>query len=197
MMNWLHLNPVLYDWVVLPLLIFISRSCDVSLATLRNVFIARNIRNVVPIIGFFEVLLWLVAISTVLGNLNNVACYLGFAAGYANGIYLGLKIEERLALGKQLVRIFTKLETAGFVQDLYAFGMGVTLMDARGSQGPVTVVFTTLNRKDLPILEAMIQKHIPNSFYTIEDIRKAKLGVFPENKGEGKFAFLKALLPLR
>jgi len=102
-----------------------------------------------------------------------------------------------LALGKQLVRIFTKLETAGFVQDLYAFGMGVTLMDARGSQGPVTVVFTTLNRKDLPILEAMIQKHIPNSFYTIEDIRKAKLGVFPENKGEGKFAFLKALLPLR
>jgi len=182
MMNWLHLNPVLYDWVVLPLLIFISRSCDVSLATLRNVFIARNIRNVVPIIGFFEVLLWLVAISTVLGNLNNVACY---------------KIEERLALGKQLVRIFTKLETAGFVQDLYAFGMGVTLMDARGSQGPVTVVFTTLNRKDLPILEAMIQKHIPNSFYTIEDIRKAKLGVFPENKGEGKFAFLKALLPLR
>ena len=100
-------------------------------------------------------------------------------------------------MGKQLVRIFTKLETAGFVQELYGFGMGVTLMDARGSQGPVTVVFTTLNRKDLPILEAMIQKHIPNSFYTIEDIRKAKLGVFPENKGEGKFAFLKALLPLR
>ncbi|MFN9597231.1 MAG: DUF2179 domain-containing protein [Bacteroidota bacterium] len=196
-MNWLNIDPIIYNWVILPLLIFLSRSCDVSLATLRNVFIARNIRNVVPIIGFFEVLLWLVAISTVLGNLNNVACYLGFAAGYANGIYLGLKIEERLALGKQLVRIFTKLETAGFVQDLYAFGMGVTLMDARGSQGPVTVVFTTLNRKDLPILEAMIQKHIPNSFYTIEDIRKSKLGVFPENKGEGKFAFLKALLPLR
>lgn len=196
-MNWLNIDPLIYNWVILPLLIFLSRSCDVSLATLRNVFIARNIRNVVPIIGFFEVLLWLVAISTVLGNLNNVACYLGFAAGYANGIYLGLKIEERLALGKQLVRIFTKLETAGFVQDLYALGMGVTLMDARGSQGPVTVVFTTLNRKDLPLLEAMIQKHIPNSFYTIEDIRKARLGVFPENKGEGKFAFLKALLPLR
>ena len=171
MMNWLNIDPVIYNWVILPLLIFLSRSCDVSLATLRNVFIARNIRNVVPIIGFFEVLLWLVAISTVLGNLNNVACYLGFALGYANGIYLGLKIEERLALGKQLVRIFTKLETTGFVQDLYALGMGVTLMDARGSQGPVTVVFTTLNRKDLPLLEAMIQKHIPNSFYTIEDIK--------------------------
>ena len=197
MNSWLNIDPIIYNWLVLPLLIFLSRSCDVSLATLRNVFIARNIRNVVPIIGFFEVMLWLVAISTVLGNLNNVACYLGFALGYANGIYIGLKIEERLALGKQLVRIFTKFETAGFVQDLYDLGMGVTLMDARGSQGPVTVVFTTLNRKDLPLLEAMIQKHIPNSFYTIEDIRKARLGVFPENKGEGKFAFLKALLPLR
>ena len=197
MMNWLNIDPVIYNWVILPLLIFLSKSCDVSLATLRNVFIARNIRSIVPIIGFFEVLLWLIAISTVLGNLNNAACYLGFALGYANGIFLGLKIEERLALGKQLVRIFTKFETTSLVQDLYALGMGVTLMDARGSQGPVTIVFTTLNRKDLPILEAMIQKHIPNSFYTIEDIRKARLGVFPESKGEGKFAFLKALLPLR
>jgi hypothetical protein len=58
-------------------------------------------------------------------------------------------------------------------------------------------VFITLNRKDLPQLESMIQKHIPHSFYTIEDIRKARLGVFPEDKGEGKFAFLRALLPLR
>lgn len=196
-MNFLDIDPGIFEWLVLPVLIFISRSCDVSLATLRNVFIARNIRNVVPIIGFFEVLLWLVAISTVLGNLHNWACYLGFAAGYANGIYLGLKIEERLALGKQLVRIFTKVDTTTLIQELYAFGMGVTLMDAKGAQGPVTVVFITLNRKDLPQLESMIQKHIPNSFYTIEDIRKARLGVFPEDKGEGKFAFLKALLPLR
>jgi uncharacterized protein YebE (UPF0316 family) len=186
-----------FEWVVLPLLIFLSRSCDVTLATLRNVFIARNIRNVVPIIGFFEVLLWLVAISTVLKNLHNVACYIGFAAGYANGIFLGLRIEERLALGKQLVRIFTKSETKSLVDDLYRQGMGVTLMDARGSQGPVTVVYITMNRKDMVVLEELINKHIPNAFYTIEDIRKSRLGVFPDKKGEGRFDFLKALMPLR
>jgi uncharacterized protein YebE (UPF0316 family) len=186
-----------FEWVVLPLLIFLSRSCDVTLATLRNVFIARNIRNVVPIIGFFEVLLWLVAISTVLNNLHNVACYIGFAAGYANGIFLGLRIEERLALGKQLVRIFTKSETKSLVDDLYRQGMGVTLMDARGSQGPVTVVYITMNRKDMVVLEELINKHIPNAFYTIEDIRKSRLGVFPDKKGEGRFDFLKALMPLR
>lgn len=193
----LDIDPFWFEWVVLPLLIFISRSSDVTLATLRNVFIARNIRNVVPILGFFEVLLWLVAISTVLQNLTNVACYIGFAAGYANGIFLGLKIEERLALGKQMVRIFAKTETSGLVDDLYKNGMGVTLMDARGSQGPVTVIFITLNRKDMPILEELIQKHIPNAFYTVEDIRKTKLGVFPDKKGEGRFDFLRALLPLR
>lgn len=192
-----EIDPFWFEWVVLPLLIFISRSSDVTLATLRNVFIARNIRNVVPILGFFEVLLWLVAISTVLQNLTNVACYIGFAAGYANGIFLGLKIEERLALGKQMVRIFAKTETSGLVDDLYKNGMGVTLMDARGSQGPVTVIFITLNRKDMPILEELIQKHIPNAFYTVEDIRKTKLGVFPDKKGEGRFDFLRALLPLR
>lgn len=193
----LNMDPFWFEWVVLPLLIFISRSSDVTLATLRNIFIARNIRNVVPILGFFEVLLWLVAISTVLQNLTNVACYLGFAAGYANGIFLGLKIEERLALGKQMVRIFAKTETGGLVDELYKSGMGVTLMDARGSQGPVTVIFITLNRKDMPILEILIQKHIPNAFYTVEDIRKTQLGVFPDKKGEGRFEFLKALLPLR
>jgi uncharacterized protein YebE (UPF0316 family) len=197
MNNLFNMDPFWFEWVVLPLLIFISRSSDVTLATLRNVFIARNIRNVVPILGFFEVLLWLVAISTVLQNLTNVACYLGFAAGYANGIFLGLKIEERLALGKQLVRIFAKTETGGFIDELYKCGMGVTMMDARGSQGPVTVIFITLNRKDMPILEGLIQKHIPNAFYTVEDIRKAQLGVFPDKKAEGRFEFLKALLPLR
>lgn len=192
-----EIDPFWFEWVVLPLLIFLSRSSDVTLATLRNVFIARNIRNVVPILGFFEVLLWLVAISTVLQNLTNVACYIGFAAGYANGIFLGLKIEERLALGKQMVRIFAKTETNGLVDDLYKNGMGVTLMDARGSQGPVTVIFITLNRKDMPILEGLIQKHIPNAFYTVEDIRKTQLGVFPDKRGEGRFDFLRALLPLR
>jgi len=192
-----EIDPFWFEWVVLPLLIFLSRSSDVTLATLRNVFIARNIRNVVPILGFFEVLLWLVAISTVLQNLTNVACYIGFAAGYANGILLGLKIEERLALGKQMVRIFAKTETSGLVDDLYKNGMGVTLMDARGSQGPVTVIFITLNRKDMPILEGLIQKHIPNAFYTVEDIRKTQLGVFPDKRGEGRFDFLRALLPLR
>lgn len=192
-----EIDPFWFEWVVLPLLIFLSRSSDVTLATLRNVFIARNIRNVVPILGFFEVLLWLVAISTVLQNLTNVACYIGFAAGYANGIFLGLKIEERLALGKQMVRIFAKTETSGLVDDLYKNGMGVTLMDARGSQGPVTVIFITLNRKDMPILEGLIQKHIPNAFYTVEDIRKTQLGVFPDKRGEGRFDFLRALLPLR
>jgi len=186
----------LFNWVILPILIFLLRTCDVTLATLRNVFIARNIRDIVPLLGFFEVLLWLLAVSQVIGNLHNIACYLGFAGGYANGIFLGLKIEERLALGKQVVRVFTKVDTSPLIKALYDRGLGVTIMDAKGTQGPVTVLYITLQRKDIKIIDELISTYVPGAFYTIEDIRGSRLGVFPERKSEGKFAFLKALLPL-
>ncbi len=86
----------LFNWLILPLLIFCARTCDVTLATLRNIFIARHIRKIVPVLGFFEVLIWLVAVSQTINNLHNIACYVAFAGGYSMGIFVGITIEEKL-----------------------------------------------------------------------------------------------------
>jgi uncharacterized protein YebE (UPF0316 family) len=184
-----------FNWLVLPLLIFLARTCDVTLATLRNIFIARNIKKIVPFLGFFEVLIWLVAVSQTINNLNNIACYIGFAGGYSMGIFVGLTIEEKLALGKQVVRIITNQDTSNLVRALSEANMGVTILDGNGAKGPVKVIFTTIKRKDLLFVDELIQKHTPGAFYTTEDIRNSNMGVFPEKKGDSRYSFLKMLLP--
>ncbi len=185
----------LFNWLILPLFIFLARTCDVTLATLRNVFIARNIRKIVPFLGFFEVLIWLVAVTQTVKNLNNFVSYLAFAGGYSMGIYVGLAIEERLALGKQVIRIITNQDTFNLITALRNANMGTTVIDGHGSKGPVKVIFTTLKRKDVQFVDNLINQHTPGAFYTVEDIRNSSQGVFPENPNESRYSFLKALLP--
>ena|SRR5688572_10282587 len=185
----------IFNWLVLPLMIFLARTCDVTLATLRNIFIARNIKKIVPFLGFFEVMIWLVAVSQTINNLHNIACYVAFAGGYSMGIFVGITIEEKLALGKQVVRIITNQDPTNLVKALYDNNMGVTILDGNGAKGPVKVIFTTLKRKDVQFVDDLIKKYTPNAFYTIEDIRNSNMGVFPEKKGESRYSFLKMLLP--
>lgn len=185
----------LFNWIVLPLLIFLARTCDITLATLRNVFIHRNIHKIVPIMGFFEVLIWLVAVTQTVKNLNNIACYIGFAGGYSMGIYVGLAIEQRLALGKQVIRIITNRETNSLINALRDANMGTTLLDGHGAKGPVKVIFTTVKRKDVQLVDTLIKTHTPGAFYTVEDIRNSSAGVFPDHPDQSRYAFLRALLP--
>ena len=100
-----------FNWIVLPLLIFVSRLADVSLATLRHIFVSKGFKTLVPVLGFFEVLIWLIAIRQIINNVDNLACYLAWAGGLSAGTYLGMYIEEKLALGKQIIGINTKNET--------------------------------------------------------------------------------------
>ena len=73
----------IFRWAILPALIFIARMCDVTLGTLRNVFISKGLRSVVPVLGFCEVLIWLISIKQIMQHLDNPMCYIGFAGGYA------------------------------------------------------------------------------------------------------------------
>jgi uncharacterized protein YebE (UPF0316 family) len=196
-MNSEFLQSDLFNWVILPMIIFMARTCDVTLATLRNIFIARHIRKIVPLLGFFEVLIWLVAVSQTINNLHNLACYIGFAGGYSMGIFVGITIEEKLALGKQVVRIITNQEPSGLVSALTRENLGVTILDGQGAKGPVKVIFTTLKRKDVALVDDLIRQHTPNAFYTVEDIRVASQGVFRDKRPDSKYAFLRMLLPGR
>ena len=169
-----------FKWVVLPIIIFIARMGDVSLGTLRNVFISKGFRNIVPIIGFFEVLIWLISIRQVMRHLDNPLCYIGFAGGFAAGTYVGLFIERKLALGMQVLRIITHQNWQVLVNALQDQNVGITIMDGHGAKGPVKIIFTIIKRKDIDLVRDIIREFNPNAFYSIEDIRVANQGVFPK-----------------
>ena len=190
------LNSELFKWAVLPVLIFVARTSDVTLGTLRNIFISKGFRNIVPLIGFFEVLIWLVSIRQVMQHLDNPLCYIGFAGGFAMGTYVGLRIESRLALGLQVLRIITATNWQPLVDSLQRLNLGVTIIDGHGAKGPVKIIFTIVKRKDIGTVRELIRVVNPQAFYSIEDIRVANQGVFPQ-KGtiSSKMDYIRNVLP--
>lgn len=184
-----------YSWVVLPCIIFFSRVCDVSLGTLRHVFISKGFRKIVPLLGFFEVLIWIVVVAQVMKNLNNIACYLAWAGGFATGTYVGLRIEERLALGLQVIRIISNQNFDLLIKALKADNHGVTIVDAQGAVGPVKMIFTIIKRKNVRAVEKMIMQCNPTAFYSIEDIKNANQGVFTPVPAQN-LASIRAMFPL-
>ncbi len=185
-----------YSWIILPIIIFCSRVCDVSLGTLRHVFISKGFRKIVPVLGFFEVLIWIIVVAQVMKNLNNVACYLAYAGGFATGTYVGLMIEERLALGLQVIRIITNQNCDNLLEALKLNNHGVTLVDANGAVGPVKMIFTIIKRKNVQDVVVLVRQFNPTAFYSIEDIKDISQGVFT-SKTTNKFASIRSMFPLR
>ncbi len=164
-------------WVIIPILIFIAGLAYVSLGTLRIIFIARGRRFLSPILGFLEVSIWLIAISQIMGNVSNIAAYLAYAAGFAVGNYVGIIIEEKMALGILIVRIILTENTDILKKRLAAAGFGVTSIDAKGVHGKVQLIFTVVRRRDLGQVVSIINESHANAFYSVEDARHVSDGV--------------------
>lgn len=119
----------LYSYVILPVLIMLARICDVTIGTMRIIFVSKGQRYVAPILGFFEVFIWIIVIGQIMANLNNWACYFGYALGFALGNYVGMRVEEYLAVGKQLVRVIATRDGIDLVKSLNTKGFGATLIE--------------------------------------------------------------------
>ncbi len=177
----------MFAYVWLPLMIFAARICDVSIGTLRIILVARGQKAVAPLLGFVEVLIWIIAIGQIMENLDNWTCYLFYAAGFATGNYVGMVIEEKIAMGIVGLRLVTGKPADELISSLTENGYGLTHMDARGTVGPVHVLFITVSRKKLNELIDIINKFNPGAFYTVEDIRFVNQGVFKQSQsGSGR-----------
>lgn len=157
----------------IPLLIALARIVDVSIGTLRIIFIAKGLRLLAPILGFFEVSIWLGAISQVMENLTNLTNFFAYALGFSLGNYIGMYIENRLALGMVVVRIITKVDSSELVRALRAMRSSVTVADAQGNTGAVKIIFTVIKRSDIAHVRELILKYNPQAVYSIEDVRHA------------------------
>ena len=173
------LDSSFFTWVILPILIFCARIIDVSIGTIRIIFISKGKRILAPMLGFIEVLIWILAIGQIFRNLNNVLCYIAYASGFATGNFVGMYLENKLALGTQLIRIITRFDASELIDRLRSEGFGLTIVNGEGATGPVKVIFTLIRRKEQKQVVEFIQQYNPKAFYSIEDVRMAKEGVFP------------------
>jgi uncharacterized protein YebE (UPF0316 family) len=135
-------------------------------------------KAVAPILGFFEIMLWLLAIGQVMQNLTKVENYFAYALGFAIGNYIGISLEQKLALGKVVVQVITHRDASELIAFLRNADFSVTVVDAEGSRGPVHLLFTVIRRSQLPFVTSHIRRFNPRAFYAVEDIRFVSGGIF-------------------
>ena len=172
------LSPVLTS-PILPLLIFCARICDVTLGTLRIIFISKGKKGLAPLVAFFEVLIWIIVISELLSQTGSLLSYVCYAGGYATGSFVGMYVEERLAMGIQLLQIYTKKPADELQQHLNRANFGATIIKGEGVNGPVNIMNTVVNRKNLPQVESIINQFDPDVFYALYDAKTVQRGIFP------------------
>ena len=169
-----------FVWVILPFLIFLARILDVTLGTMRIIFTSRGLRKLAPLLGFIEVFVWIIATSQLVKHAQNVVAYLGYAAGFAAGNYVGMYIENRLALGTVSVRAIIRRDPKELIERLRQANFGMTIVDGQGSTGDgVKIIYTTIKRRDLPAVTAIFHDTLPGAFLAIEEVRSTEQGIFP------------------
>lgn len=153
------------------LLIIVARVSDVTLGTLRTVAIINGRRGLSWFLGFFEVLIWIYAVSAVLqGGIRSPWVAIAYALGFATGNYVGITVEQMLAHGEQMVKIFTRRgpEMACLLRRQ---GFAVTQLEAEGRDGRVDLLFVKTQRKATARLTAFARRADDHCFYTVESIR--------------------------
>ena len=159
-----------------PLVIFCLRIVDVSLATLRMLLAVRGIKLVAPLIGFFEVLIWVLAVGAVIQHLDSPLHLVGYAGGFAAGTYIGLMLEERMAFGMATVRVVSRYGGVELAEALRERGFGVTEFAGQGREGKVEVVDAVLRRRDVPQVLREVDFWDPEAFVTVQEPKSIRRG---------------------
>ncbi len=166
----------------LPVFIFLARVTDVSLGTLKFIFISKGHKYAAPIIGFFEISVWLFAISGIINNLNHPAILLAYALGFASGTFVGMWIEERLSLGKVLIQVVAKNNAPQVIGQLKLHNHKITSINAEGFKGEVKFIFAVIERNDVKEFLGIVKSIEPDAFYTIEDVKSVSEGMLAPKK---------------
>ncbi len=190
------LSENIFAYVVLPLLIFLARVLEVSVNTVRIIYMLGGRKYTSTILGFFEAFIWLIAMRQIFQHLDNWLCLFMYAGGFAAGIFVGMMIEERIAYGKVIVRIITQNEVAPLIQFLSTLNFQHTKVRAEGPKGVENLIFTVLEREHLDGLIKKLKEILPKAFYTVENVKAAGENgmVDHSRKGLNPFSWLRGVI---
>ena len=175
------------NWVVLPILIFISRILDVSLDTLKVVFVSQGYKKLAVLANFLGTLVWIVIVRQVITSMENPMWLLAYAFGASAGTYIGLLISEKVAIGKVAIRANIRNRPDKLITKLRKSGFGVTVTEAHGKIKSSKQLYSVIKGKDVEKYVGIIKKNNPKAFYTVENIKSVNEGIF--RTSEKSFAF--------
>ena len=179
MQTFISNHPELFKWLLLPLFIFLAKVIEVSMGTFRLMLISRKEKVIAPMVAFVEVLIWIFTIGIVFNNLTNVMAYLAYAAGFSTGTFMGMVIEEKMAIGNSLIRVITRKDSKRLINYLKKENYPITTIKARGTKSHVNIIFILLLRKSLKKMLGTIKKFNPRAFFSVEDVSVINEGMLP------------------
>ena len=159
------------------IIIFLAKLLEVSITTVRFVLTARGNRLVASILAAAEISLWLIVASRVLAGLADDPIQgVIYCIAYACGIYLGIMIEDKLALGLAQIEVIANAGEAQLISaTLREHGYGVTTFECEGLEGKKQSIIVKVLRKDVPTTMSLLREH-KDLFVTVTDIRKLTIG---------------------
>lgn len=170
-----------FGLIVVPILIFFARILDVSINTIRIIFVMSGKKYIATLMGFLESLIWLLAIGQIFKHMDNVYCYIAYPAGFAGGIFIGMLIEEKIALGKVIIRVITAENLDSIIAYLNKHQFRFSVVSAESNEGKENLLFAVLKRDHVPVILDEIKRHLPKAFYTIESVKSAsETGILTE-----------------
>jgi uncharacterized protein YebE (UPF0316 family) len=172
LIEWLNAHPLVW-----PAFIFSARIADVSIGTLRTICVVRGMRFVAPVLGFFEVAIWITAVSGVLTHLDHWYNVLAYAGGFATGNAVGMWIEEQLAIGMQAIRLISCTKSAAVAAGLRLAGYAATELKGHGMHGDVSICFVVVPRKETPQVIRVAESIDSDVFCTVEDVKSSEVHI--------------------
>jgi uncharacterized protein YebE (UPF0316 family) len=160
---------------------------DQTIGTMRLIFLSKGMKYIAPFLGFFEVIIWLLAVGQIMQHLDNWLSYVAYGAGFATGNFIGMLLEEKISLGTVIIRVILSRQSPELIDELKSQNFGLTLVDAEGSKGSVKLIFSIIRRKELLNFINTIHHFNPNAFYTVEDVKSASEGIFRRTDSRSVF----------
>lgn len=167
-------GPILY------LMIFIAKTIEVSIATIRLVYVNKGERVKGAVLGFVEVMIWILVVSSVLNNITSDPLkIIAYAAGFSLGNYLGVSIKSKVAIGLASIQVVVDAEAGNVLANLLRDNeFGVTIIDGKGKDDSIkSLLFIQLKRKKIPAAIKLIRETYPNAYISVNDV-KSTVGGF-------------------
>ena len=182
-------------WLMV-LAIFIINVAYVTCLTMRTILTLKGYRYVAAIVSFLEVLVYVVGLGMVMSSLDQIQNVFAYAFGFSIGIIVGMKIEEKLALGYTVVNVTSSEYELDLPRQLRDLGYGVTHNTAYGRDGKRLILqiltprrfefklIDTINQTDeKPLMVEYEQRQIQGGFGA-KGVRSKKLKQYDTDEVE-------------